>query len=114
MFSRAWRGLERPARVAAMPPAELRLRRARNVLAEFGTLWRNPAVPDQLREDGLREILGQIDVDGAEIVAVHPAPNENAWLLRLVAIREQRLTEQPPVGLVGARGVATTISMRSG
>jgi hypothetical protein len=62
-------------------------------------------VPDQLREEALREILGQIDVDGAEIVAVHPAPNENAWLLGLVAIREQRLTVQPQVGLVGARGL---------
>ena len=105
MFSRAWRGLDRPTRLAAMPPDELRLRRARNVLAEFGTLWRNPTVPDQLREDALREILGQIDVDGAEIVAIHPAPNENAWLLGLVAVREQRLTVQPQVGLVGARGV---------
>ena len=62
-------------------------------------------MPDQLREEALREILGQIDVDGAEIVAVHPAPNENAWLLGLVAIREQRLTVQPQVGLVGAIGV---------
>jgi hypothetical protein len=62
-------------------------------------------VRDQLREEALREILGQVDVDGVEIVAVHPAPNENAWLLGLVAIREQRLTVQPQVGLVGARGL---------
>ena len=59
---------------------------------------RNPAVPDQLREEALREILGQIDVDGAKIVAVHPAPSENARLLGLVAVREQRLTVQPQVG----------------
>jgi len=63
-------------------------------------------VPDQLREEALREILGQIDVDGAEIVAVHPAPNENAWLLGLVAVREERLTAQQDVELVGARGIA--------
>jgi hypothetical protein len=47
-------------------------------------------------------------VDGAEIVAVHPAPNENAWLLGLVAVREQRLTAQQDVGPVGARGVGPT------
>jgi hypothetical protein len=91
-----------------MRPDELRLRRARKAISEFGALWRNPAVPDQLREGVLREILGQVDVDGAEIVAVHPAPNENAWLLGLVAVREQTLTTQREVGLVGARGVATT------
>jgi hypothetical protein len=87
-----------------MSPDELRLRRAQNLLMEFGTLWRNPAVPDQLREEALREILGRVDVDGPEIVAVHPVPNENAWLLGLVAIREQQLTTQREVGLVGARG----------
>ena len=61
-------------------------------------------MPDQLREEALREILSQLDVDGVEIVAVHPAPNENAWLLGLVAVREQRLTVQRQVGMVGARG----------
>jgi hypothetical protein len=104
-FSREWRRLERPATAEPMPPDELRLRRARSLLLEFGTLWRNAAIPDQLREDALREILGQVDVDGPEIVAIHPAPNENAWLLGLVARREERLTTQRQVGLVGARGL---------
>ena len=103
-FSRAWRQLDRPVTSAPLLPDELRLRRARKVLAESGTLWRNPAVPDQLREEALREILSQVDVDGPEIVAVHPAPNENAWLLGLVPVREQKLTAQREVGLVGARG----------
>ena len=103
-FSRAWRRIERPAQVARMPPDELRLRRARKVLSEFGTLWRNPAVSDQLREETLREILSRVDVDGPDVVAVHPAPNENAWLLGLVAVRNQTLTKQSEVGLVGARG----------
>jgi hypothetical protein len=103
-FSRAWRRLERPAAGEQMPPDELGLRRAQRLLLEFGTLWRNPAIPDLLREDALREILGQVDVDGPEIVAVHPAPNENAWLLGLVGVREERLTTQRQVGLVGARG----------
>lgn len=110
-FSREWRRLERPTAAEPMPPDELRLRRARNLLTEFGTLWRNPSVPDQLREEALREILGRVDVHGSEIVAVHPAPNDNAWLPGLVAIREERLTTQREVGLVGARGVRAKISM---
>jgi DNA invertase Pin-like site-specific DNA recombinase len=107
-FSREWRRLERPVSAEPVPPDELRLRRARTLLLEFGTLWRNPAVPDQLREEALREILGRVDVDGPDIVAVHPVPNENAWLLGLVAVREQQLTTQRGVGLVGARGVGPT------
>jgi DNA invertase Pin-like site-specific DNA recombinase len=108
-FGREWRRLERPATAEPMPPDELRLRRARNLLLEFGTLWRNPAVPDQLREEALREILARVDVDGPEIIAVHPAPNENAWLLGLVAVREQRLTTQRQVGLGRGERRQTTL-----
>ena len=72
-----------------------------------GTLWRNPAVPDRLREEALREIFGRLDVDGPEIVAAYPQPNENAWLLGLVGAREQRLLTQRVMGLVGARGSAS-------
>jgi hypothetical protein len=39
------------------------------------------AVPDCHREEALREIFERLDVDGPEIVAAHPQPNENAWLL---------------------------------
>jgi hypothetical protein len=60
-----------------------------------------------------RQILSQVDVDGAKIVAVHPAPNENAWLLGLVAVREQTLTTQREVGLVGARGLGPPLPGRS-
>jgi len=35
-FSRAWRGFDRPATVATMPPDELRLRRARKLLGDRG------------------------------------------------------------------------------
>jgi len=105
-FSRAWRGLDRPRRVAEDRPDEMRLRRAGRLLSEFGTLWRNPVVPDRLREEALREIFARFDVDGAEIIAVHPQANENAWLLGLVAAREQRLLPQRVMGLVGARGLA--------
>jgi DNA invertase Pin-like site-specific DNA recombinase len=109
-FSRAWRGLERPSSIAVEKPDELRLGRAHKQLSDFGTLWRNPAVPDQLREEAIREMFERFDVDGPEIVAVHPQPNENAWLLGLVAAREGRLQMQQVMGLVGARGLKTSIS----
>jgi hypothetical protein len=48
-------------------------------------------------------------VDGAEVVAVYPAPNENAWLLGLVAVHEQQLTAPREVGLVGARGMPPSL-----
>ncbi len=102
-FSRAWRGLDRPRRLTQDRPDEVHLRRAGQLLSEFGTLWRNPAVPDRLREEALREIFERFDVDGAEIIAVHPQPNENAWLLGRVAAREQQLLPQRVMGLVGAR-----------
>jgi len=105
VFSRAWRILDRPV-IALNPPDELRLARARSHLSEFGTLWRNPAVPDRLREEAIREIFERFDVDGPTIVAAHPQANENAWLLGLVAARQGRLHMQQDVGLVGARGLA--------
>ena len=103
VFSRAWRALDRPT-VIVNPPDELRLGRARRHLSEFGTLWRNPAVPDRLREEAIREIFARFDVDGPTIVAAHPQANENAWLLGLVAARQGRLQMRQDVGLVGARG----------
>jgi DNA invertase Pin-like site-specific DNA recombinase len=112
-FSRAWRALDRPV-VALNPPDELRLARARRHLAEFGTLWRNPAVPDRLREEATREIFARFDVDGPTIVAAHPQANENAWLLGLAAARQGRLQMQQDVGLVGARGLKTSISFSWG
>ena len=101
-----WEESSAPAskRVTEDRPDELRLRRAGKLLSEFGMLWRNPEVPDRLREEALREIFGRLDVDGPEIVAAYPQPNENAWLLGLVGAREQRLLTQGVMGLVGARG----------
>jgi hypothetical protein len=55
-----------------------------------------------------REIFARFDVDGAEIVGVHPQANENAWLLGLVAARKQRFHPQRVMGLVGARGLDPT------
>lgn len=70
----------RPTAVGG-PTRRATLGHARRMLSEFGTLWRNPAVPDQLREEALRGIFERVDVDGPEIVAAHSQPNENAWLL---------------------------------
>ncbi len=78
MFSRSWRTLERPAIQQPVRPDELRLARAPRMLSEFGTLWRNPVVPDRLHVEAIREIFERFDVDGSEIVAAHPQPNENA------------------------------------
>ena len=58
--------------------------------------WRDIAVPDVLREGAATEIFERLDVRGSELVAVHPRPNENAWLLGY-AYREK-------LELVGARG----------
>ena len=98
-FTRAWRRLERPAVPEAGPPDELRLRKARRLLGSFSTLWRDPAVPDRLREEALHEIVARVDVRGASVVAVHAQPNENAWLLGQAIIRQGK-----HVGMVGARG----------
>jgi hypothetical protein len=57
-------------------------------------------VSDVLREGAATEIFERLKVRGSELVAVHPRPNENAWLLGY-AYREQLV-------LVGARGVAPT------
>jgi hypothetical protein len=51
----------------------------------------------EFRIQGPLEVLA-----GGRAVAI----NENAWLLGLVAVREQRSTTQREVGLVRARGVA--------
>jgi hypothetical protein len=37
--------------------------RVRHQPAAFGTLWRNPAVPDRLREEAIREIFERFDVE---------------------------------------------------
>ncbi len=105
-FSRAWRRLDRPvagSQVTYLPPDEARLRRARTLLGDFATLWRDPAVPDRLREEALHEIVARVDVAGPEVVAVHPQPNENAWLLGQAAMCWKH------VGMVGARGLTPPV-----
>ena len=96
-FSRAWRLLDRPVAPQAAPPDELALRRARRLLTGFSTLWRDPAIPDRLREEALLELFTRVDVEGPQVVAVHSQPNENAWLLGYATLHRH-------VGVVGARG----------
>lgn len=105
-FNRDWRALDRPIAAAAATPDADRLRRARDVLADFGSLWRDAAVPDVLRAGAATEIFDRLDVRGSELVAVYPRPNENAWLLGY-AYREK-------LELVGARGLAPTRTILSG
>ena len=55
---------------------------------------------DDVVDEALDEIFARVDVQGSELLAVHPQPNENAWLLGLAGLRQEHL-----VGMVGARGV---------
>ena len=61
----------------------------------------------------LHEIFARVDVQGSQLLAVHPQPNENAWLLGLAALRQEQ-----HVGMVWARGdkppVPTYMSRHSG
>jgi hypothetical protein len=102
-FGRAWPALDRPKSLPAVAPDELALRRAKKPLADFGSLWRHPTVPDRLREEALLEMFSRVEVDGAQVVAVYPQENENAWLLGYHSLRKD-------VGLVGAKGFEPSTS----
>ena len=95
-FSRAWRRLQRPIPLPRHPDATA-LTEARGYLETFGTLWRDPAVPDVLREEAAREIFERLDLWGSQLVAVYPRA-EHAWLLGMAAKKREDLV------LVGARG----------
>lgn len=111
-FTREWRRLERPesASVRAVPKDELRLGRARALLTRFGDLWADADVPGELRQEAAHELFERVDISGPHVVALHPQPNENAWLLGYAAMRDGSLTTQERVGMVGARGLAPTLS----
>ncbi len=53
---------------------------------------------DRLREEALREMVARVGIDGPDVVAVHPQPNGNAWLLGYAAVNGH-------MGMVVARGV---------
>ena len=59
--------------------------------------WRDPDVPQELREEAAREIFERLDLWGPEMVAVYTRA-EHAWLLGMAAQRSDDLV------LVGARG----------
>lgn len=115
-FNREWRRLDRPlsastpsAPTALAPTDELRLRRARRLLERFGELWADLDVPGDLRQEAAHELFERIDVHGPDVVALHPQPNENAWLLGYAAMRDGSLTTQHRVGMVGARGLEPSL-----
>jgi DNA invertase Pin-like site-specific DNA recombinase len=111
-FNREWRRLDRPqtAPGPSAPVDELRLRRARKLLERFGDLWADVAVPGELRQEAAHELFERIDVQGPDVVALHPQPNENAWLLGYAAMRDGSLTTQERVGMVGARGLEAEVT----
>ena len=113
-FTREWRALERPPQLPAGSPVPDRLGKARRMLEGFGALWADPDVPDRLREEAVADMFTRFDVDGSNLVAIHPAPNENAWLLGQAAMRDESLATQEDVGLVGARGVGPRLTGSSG
>lgn len=95
-FARAWKRLQRPIPLAHRPEEE-HLRKAHGYLKAFGTLWRDPEVPGELREEAAREIFERLDLWEPKVVAVYPRA-EHAWLLGMTAKKSNDLV------LVGARG----------
>jgi hypothetical protein len=75
------------------------------MLQGFGALWADTDIPDRLREEAVADMFTRFEVDGPKLVAIHPAPNENAWLLGQAALRDGSLVMSEDVGLVGARGL---------
>jgi DNA invertase Pin-like site-specific DNA recombinase len=101
-FSRAWKRLQRPTLLDREPDSEA-LKTARSYLEAFGALWRDPAVPDELREEAAREVFERLDLFGGRLVAVYPRA-EHAWLLRMAAKKSRELV------LVGAKGFEPSTS----
>jgi DNA invertase Pin-like site-specific DNA recombinase len=95
-FTRAWKRVQRPIPLPRQP-GEMALRQARGYLEAFGALWRDPDVPDELREEAAREIFERLDLWGPKVVAVYPRA-EHAWMLGMAARKSEGLV------LVGARG----------
>ena len=83
-FTREWRQLDRPVAISTRLATAQQLSRARELLRDFGGLWRNVDVPANLKEQAAREIFNKIELDGPAVVAVHPR-EEHAWLLGMHA-----------------------------
>ncbi len=49
-------------------------------------------------------LFARFDVEGPKLVAAHPQPNENAWLLGQALLKAGLLPMQQVMGMVGARG----------
>jgi hypothetical protein len=46
----------------------------------------------------------RFDIEGPELVAAHPVPNEDAWLLGQALLKAGLLPMPKVMGMVGARG----------
>ncbi|MGZ8474881.1 MAG: recombinase family protein [Candidatus Limnocylindria bacterium] len=101
-FTRGWKRLLRPIPLPQQPNVA-ELQRARGYLQAFGALWRDPAVPDSLREEAAREVFERLDLTGPDVTAVYPRA-EHAWLLGMAAKRTDDLV------LVGAKGFEPSTS----
>jgi len=69
-------------------------------------------IPSPTKTHSAYELFERIDVHGPDVVALHPQPNENAWLLGYAAMRDGSLTTQERVGMVGARGFEPPVPTR--
>ena len=96
-FTREWRQLERPVAISTHLATAQQLSRARELLRDFGSLWRDVDLPASLKEQAAKEIFNKIELDGPAVVAVYPR-EEHAWLLGMHAKKAGLL------GMVGARG----------
>jgi hypothetical protein len=56
----------------------------------------------------------RFDIEGPELVAAHPVPNEDAWLLGQALLKAGLLPMPKVMGMVGARGLKTSISFSWG
>ena len=62
----------------------------------------------------MHELFVRFDVEGGTLVAAHPQPNENAWLIGQALMNAGLLPTQLVMGMVGARGVEASLTRSSG
>jgi hypothetical protein len=83
-----------------------------NKRSDGGSVRRNGRAskpdPDRLREQAVHELFVRFDVEGGTLVAAHPQPNENAWLIGQALMNAGLLPTQLVMGMVEARGDTPT------
>ncbi len=103
-FSRAWRRLERPepagGNTAGRGAASQGSRSSWPSSARSGVIRRCPIAFASKPSTNVRPLRCR----GPELVAAHPQPNENAWLIGQALMNAGLLPTQLVMGMVGARG----------